>query len=130
MDAQFYCPHCSARWDIRSVDCIAVANAASLFEGVHQACRASGVELTVLRTAEAVTVEALEWTLNLTNGRLIGSHAAADASLPLYQVWHDGDRWLGATMHAPLVEGSITECIDACQEHFSDARSKDAEAVR
>ncbi len=130
MDAQFCCQHCSARWDIRSVDSIVVANAASLFDGVHQACRASGVQLTVFRTAEAATVEALEWTLNLANGRLVGSHADADASLPLYQVWNDGDRWLGATMHGPLVEGSITECIDACQEHFTDSRANDAEAVR
>ena len=130
MDAQFFCPLCEAKWDLRAVDALSVANVGSLFDGLHRGCRANDAARAAIPMPDATPVEPLDWTLNLTNGRLIGSHAAADASLPLYQVWHDGDHWIGATMHEPLTAGLLVECLDACQEHFSDARAKDAEAVR
>ena len=129
MNVQFFCQDCEAQWDIRDVNGDGAANVADLFDEIHCKCRTPNVARAVIPLAEVpVAAEPLDWSLNMTNGRLIGSHAAADASLALYQVWNDGDHWLAATMHEPLATGTLTECLDACQEHFTDARESDARA--
>lgn len=79
-----------------------------------------------LRDIEAYP--ALEWQLNMATGRLTAACDAVDGSLSLYEVWHNGDDWLAMRAHVgrePLATGSLTKCLDACQEHFMDAVDAD-----
>lgn len=75
-------------------------------------------------------IEEITWTMHLARGRLIGSHHAADCSLILYEVWHDGDAWQAAhASGARIGDGSLIECLDACQEDFTDGYQADIDAA-
>lgn len=78
----------------------------------------------------------LEWSLSMMTGRLVASCPTADASMPLYEVWHNGDEWLAMVPNVniePFAVGPLVFCLDKCREDFMDKIEADrsvADAAR
>lgn len=138
MDVRLSCPHCGSEWSCTNLTCDAAIDVADKFANDHLDCESEVRPLQEVDAPAAAMqggsfiiplrkIEELHWSLNLTSGRLLGSHHAADCSLMLYKVWHDGVGWQAATIAGLYVgDGSLTECLDACQEQFTDDRERDA----
>lgn len=65
----------------------------------------------------------LEWSLSMMTGRLVASCPTADASMPLYEVWNNGDEWLALVANVntePFAVGPLVFCLDKCREDFMD----------
>lgn len=92
---------------------------------------ASGAHEPEQKLRDVTNYPPLEWSLNIANGRLVESSFAADVSLPLYEVWHNGDEWLAMEANKtaePIADGSLVFCLDRCREDFMDKIDADRAA--